>query len=1431
MVNYLKLFSAVSFALSCIILNPGRAVAGTLWNGTFENNSIAPWTIFQGQVAVGSTAHSGSYGLTMGPGTAQTVVSQWVVGLIPGQTYNVSAWVMASSASGASVELAVAGPNGLAGTPVTPTATWQQISQPVTVGANGYITIYLGQLRSSSATTVYWDDVSILAVPPANAGFESGLLSPWTISEGSAAVGPVGHSGSYGLTLGPGTAQAIVCQTLSGLVPGQVYTVSGWVKGSATLSAGAELAVGGVNGIAGSPANLTANWQQVSQAYTVGADGVIIIYVGQLASFTAQTVYWDDITVASSNGTLVSGPNVLTYHNDQARTGQNTGESLLTPSNVASSTFGKLFTRPVDGYVLAQPLYVNGQFVSGSGFHNVVVAATEEDSVYLFDGDSNQGANANALWHIKLIDAAHGGQTGETSAPSGPCNFGPPNEGVTSTPVIDANSGVLYVESKSSAGGNVLHKLHAIDMPTGAEEPGWPIIIGGSVTGNGDGSVNGQLTFNPNIELNRPGLLLSGGGVYVTFASNGCDSDFGDVYHGWIFRYDAATGVRSLISITPNGHADTNGAPVAGGIWMSGAAPAADASANVFLATSNGAFDTTLNASGMPSMSDFSDSILKIAPGAQLTISDYFTPTDQSTLNDKDFDLGAGGVLLLPDQTGPFPHLLVEAGKEGTIRLVNRDSLMHYCGTCASDPVVQELIDALPNAELGMPAYWNGFVYFGALQDILRGYSVNNGLLSTSPAVTSSDRAPVAYGTTPSVSSAGTSNGVIWGIQDWAGPPSVNGVLKAWNATTLTNLYSSNDDYSSDNPGSYAEFTVPTVAHGKVYVGTASNITVYGLLSGARSALVTNGTFESGYLSSPWNAYIPSGGFGTVTISSTAALGGNYGLMQGPSSAGEAAYQTIQGLTQGQTYLVSAWVKLASGVAGTVSLSAEDTTGSNICTSPQLTAPVFWAQIGCVYTANGTQAIRIHLAEQAGSFSTYWDNVTVSPVPPVNPGFETATLTPAWNSFIPVGATGGFAISPAAAHSGNSGLIAGSNSNGESVYQTIQGLTPGQSYVASSWLKLGSGNAGTAYLTADDTTGANACATLPATPGSRWQQIGCVYTATTNQSMNLHLVESLGSFSTYWDDVALTPIPPADGGFESGSFSQSWLPYVSQGAVGDVNLSALAAHSGNYGLVQGPTSGEQAVYQTVYGLTPGQSYVISAWVKLGSGTAGSIFIYANDTVYANACNTPLTTPTQVWQQISCTYTATNSQAVLLELVQASGLFTTYWDDVTLTPVPPVNGGFESGTFGQPWNASVPAGATVSPSAAHTGSYGLLQNPSSAGETVFQSVYGLTPGQAYQVSTWIRLASGTTGTAYLSVDDTTGANACQTAVVTATSAWQQIGCIYTATTNQAMKINLVQNAGSFSTDWDDVQVTGTLSTNLWQNFAPSGAWINFASSGN
>ncbi len=323
--------------------------------------------------------------------------------------------------------------------------------------------------------------------------------------------------------------------------------------------------------------------------------------------------------------------NVLTSNYNNSRTGVNASETVLTPSNVNSSQFGKLFALPVDGQLYAQPLYVANVTIAGA-LHNVVIVATENDTVYAFDAD----AAGNALWKSSLVDTAHGAASG-ASALTVPtdttCTDMQPKIGITSTPVIDPASNTIYVEAKSKENGGFVHRLHALDLLSGAEKSPGPKVITASVPGTGDGSSGGFVPFDNLHQLNRPGLLLMNGVIYIAYASH---CDYGP-YHGWLLAYDTATfSQKGALNFTPNGGD--------GGIWMSGGGLAADSAGNIFLSTGNGTFDNA----GV----NLGDSIVKVAlQNGVLKVLDYFAPFNQDTLNANDTDLGSGGVLLLPRST------------------------------------------------------------------------------------------------------------------------------------------------------------------------------------------------------------------------------------------------------------------------------------------------------------------------------------------------------------------------------------------------------------------------------------------------------------------------------------------------------------------------------------------------------------------------------------------------------------------------------------------------------------------------------------------------------------------------------------------------------------------------------------------------------------
>ncbi|MGC2111487.1 MAG: Ig domain-containing protein [Candidatus Korobacteraceae bacterium] len=533
-----------------------------------------------------------------------------------------------------------------------------------------------------------------------------------------------------------------------------------------------------------------------------------------LSSFTVQVADAELPAVVASaqlSISIVVPAPVLTQQYDNSRTGQDLNEVLLTPSNVASGNFGKLFSVAVDGKVYAQPLYVSNVAIPGKGIHNVFYVVSEHDSVYALDADSNTGGNSSPLWQDSFIDPSNG----ITTVPSTDvnCNNLVPEIGITSTPVIDPDTNTLYVVAETKESGQYFQRLHALDIASGAEKFGGPIVIQATYPGTGDGSSGGMIPFDPLLHLNRPALLLANGTVYIGWGTN-CDER---PAHGWIMAFDKATLQQQASWVTtPNGQI--------GGVWMSGAGLSADAAGNIFFSTGNGTFDT----SGTPV--DFGDSIVKLTQnGNQFVVSDYFTPYDEGNLEDGDVDVGSGGVLLLPDQPGAHLHEAIEEGKGKSIYVVDRDQMGHY-NPDNNSQIVQNLVD-VTSGMFAVPAYWGGNVYFGSGGYPLQAFSLTSGLLSSAPTSQSSDN-PGYPGATPVVSSNGANNGILWALQTSSRLNGGDEVLHAYDATDLTHeLYNSTQNESRDDPGPLVKFAVPTVANGKVYVGSATQVSVYGLLT------------------------------------------------------------------------------------------------------------------------------------------------------------------------------------------------------------------------------------------------------------------------------------------------------------------------------------------------------------------------------------------------------------------------------------------------------------------------------------------------------------------------------------------------------------------------------------------------------------------------
>jgi hypothetical protein len=511
---------------------------------------------------------------------------------------------------------------------------------------------------------------------------------------------------------------------------------------------------------------------------------------------------------------LSAQTNVLTYHNDHARTGQNLEETTLTLANVNSSTFGKLFFAPLDGRVDAQPLYVAGVPIPNQGTHNVLIVVTEHDSAYALDADS--GAT---LWHRTLLKA------GETASDDRGCGQVSPEIGITSTPAIAIEKGptgaivggAIYAVAMSKDGsGNYHQRLHALGLAAGKELFGGPVDIQAKFLGSGDNSSGGYVVFDPAQYKARAGLLLLNGVVYIGWASH-CDFR---PYTGWIMGYNSSLLAPRVLNVTPNGSE--------GAIWGSGAGLAADFSGNIYFLDANGSFDTTLNTQGFPVNGDFGNALLKLSTANnQLAVADYFAMYNTVSESNVDEDLGSGGALVLPEQTdaaGKMWRLVIGAGKDANIYLANRENMGKF-NPANNSNLYQELSGALGGSVFSMPAYYNGAVYFGAVGDSIREFQFTHARLSSTSASMTPNQ--FAYpGATPSISANGSTNGILWAVEN-----SSTAVLHAYSAANLAQeLYNSNQAGTRDHFGAGNKFMTPTIVNGKVYVGTPNGVAAFGFL-------------------------------------------------------------------------------------------------------------------------------------------------------------------------------------------------------------------------------------------------------------------------------------------------------------------------------------------------------------------------------------------------------------------------------------------------------------------------------------------------------------------------------------------------------------------------------------------------------------------------
>ncbi|MGH9400497.1 MAG: fibronectin type III domain-containing protein [Terriglobia bacterium] len=676
------------------------------------------------------------------------------------------------------------------------------------------------------------------------AGTGSGATSSSSATTTSPADLIFGANIVTSLTSGPGSGftERLLTSPDGDIAEDEIATTTGNYSATAPLSSGTWImqmvafrtAAGATSTLSISPRATVLTFTQTQQFTTTGGTGTVTWSVdgvigGSSSSGTITTtgLYTSPNGVGSHIVTAAIGEmqpanatvyvsnyaGTFTYHNDNLRTGQNLNETVLTLADVNQAQFGKLFSYSLDGIGFASPLYVANVSIPGNGYHNVVYVATEHDSVYAFDAD---GRSSAPLWHVDFLSS---GATPVPCGDTGECGDIPTEIGITGTPVIDQASGTMYLIAKTKEGTQYVQRLHAIDIATGAEKFGGPVVLQGSVPGTGDGSSGGKVAFNPLRENQRPGLLLNNGVVYLAFGSHGDNSP----YHGWVMGYNATTLQQVMIyNVTPNGSD--------GGIWQGGGGLAVDADGNIYFSTSNGTFD--VNTGGI----DYGDSIEKLTLSG--SVADYFTPHDQSNMSSNNLDLGAGGPTLLVDQTsGPYPHLLIASGKTGTIYVINRDNMGHY-NPNNDNQIVQSLVGALANGgpeegNYSTPVYFNGYIYFAAVNDTLKAFRLSNGLLSASPTSQSTVIFPCRGGSF-AISANGATNGILWAVRNLGDPnndATIPGVLIAYDATDLTHeLYDSSQAGSRDTMDYPAKFAIPLVANGKVFVAGQTQLIVYGLL-------------------------------------------------------------------------------------------------------------------------------------------------------------------------------------------------------------------------------------------------------------------------------------------------------------------------------------------------------------------------------------------------------------------------------------------------------------------------------------------------------------------------------------------------------------------------------------------------------------------------
>ena len=730
--------------------------------------------------------------------------------------------------------------------------------------------------------------------------------------------------------------------------------------------------------------------------------------------------------------------NVTTWHVDNARTGVQQNETILTPSNVNSTLFGKLFTFPVLGDVYAEPLYIYQYTMSDGNLHNVLIVATEEDVVYAFDADGNNPSQGY-LWESSLLGS---GETYVSASDVGVVDISP-NLGITGTPVIDHAGGVIYVvaRSKTSSSPTTFYqRLHALNLADGTEVLNGPTTIAATAPGTGGGGAS--VSFDPLYNNQRSALLLAptpsgptANSVFIAFASNGDTTP----YHGWLISYDAAnisTQTGAWVS-TPNG--------MKGGIWMSGGGPSSDNAGNIFFGVANGTFDAA------SSGGDYGESELHLAiSGTGLAVADSFTPFNQAALTGSngltaDKDMGMAAPLLLPAQSGPLANLLVTADKSGTIYLINADAMGGYL--TSQDSSVQDFPDSVSKSIHSGFAFLNNTLFVGPDEAQLMAFTFdpNAQLFSTTPSSVSS----ATFGTcakcyvsgpTPSISAKNGANGIVWALDNsiYNNDPAI---LHAYDATNLASeLYNSTQASNNRDTGGIAiKFTTPTIANGHVYVGGRNAVTAYGLLPLPQTATPTfslaggtyTGTQTVSILDSTTNAsiYYTTDG-STPTVNSTQYTGS----FQVSASETVSAIATASSYTQSAVAQAQYTIGEPQAATPTFSLASGSYTGTQTVSILDSTPKAY-----LYYTTDGT-APSVNSTPYTGSFQVAASE-TISAIATASGYTQSAVAQAQYTIGAPQAATPTFSLA-SGSYTGTQTVSILDGTAKASIYYTTNGTIP-----------------------------------------------------------------------------------------------------------------------------------------------------------------------------------------------------------------------------------------------------------------------------------------------------------------------------------------------------------------------------------------------------